>query len=81
MKDNIIKPDWFDDWFSRNFPESVSQFSPKEIASGFGVSDDSIYRAVKSGSLGAIQMRRCSNIIVPRRSVYEFALSCYTLNC
>ncbi|MGE0085390.1 MAG: helix-turn-helix domain-containing protein [Desulfococcaceae bacterium] len=80
-KDNIIKPDWFDSWFSRHFPESVSQFSPKEIASGFGVSLTSIYRRVRTGDLGAVQLNGfSSSIIIPRASVYEFALKCYTLN-
>ena len=81
MKEDLIKPDWFDDWFSRNFPESVLEYSPKQVASGFRVSLSSVYRRIRSGEIGSIQFGQGSSvIIVPRFAVYDFALSCYTLN-
>lgn len=77
MNDLII-PDWFDDWFGDHFPEKEKTISPKNAWKRLNISKDRIYRAIRYGDLDAIRIG--GRWTIPRPAFRQWLIERFEIN-
>jgi hypothetical protein len=74
--ENALTPEWFDEWFAKNFREAA--YSPRDLQRRLRLNRGGLYRALQTAELEGI--RRGGRWIIPRPALRSWLVRGYSLN-